>query len=256
MTLNYALSDIVLPPTSLVLLKLFALLLLKSRRRVAIGLIVLSQVSLLALSLPVVCNALARTLEPPPLEAEAARRAQAIVILGGGRNRSAIEWGGETVNDWTLQRLRYGAQLARNTSLPVYVTGGKPTGGSHPEGELMAGTLARDFGVAVKWIDNAADTTRENALMAAKDLKPAGIQRIVLVTTAIHMPRSQAAFENAGFIVTPAPTDYAGQRPFGVYQLVPSPGALRLSHFALREWISQGVYWLRGIWSTFTKETR
>ena len=83
MTLNYALSDIVLPPTSLVLLTLFALLLLKSRRRVAIGLIVLSQVGLLALSLPVVCNALARSLEPPPLEPEAARRAQAIVILGG-----------------------------------------------------------------------------------------------------------------------------------------------------------------------------
>lgn len=246
MTLNYILSSLALPPTSLALLALFGLALWKSRPRLAVALIAGSQLALLALSMPVVANGLARTLEPPPLAADALRRAQAIVILGGGINRSAIEWGGVTVNDFTLQRLRYGARLSKQSGLPVYVTGGVPPGATSAEGTLMAGVLAAEYGVSVKWIDKAAETTRGNALMAAQDLKPIGIQRIALVTTAIHMPRSRQAFEAAGFTVIPAATDYAGQRPFTPYELVPGPKSLRLSHLSLREWISRGYYMLLG----------
>jgi uncharacterized SAM-binding protein YcdF (DUF218 family) len=245
-TLTYILSSLVLPPTSLALLALFALALWKSRPRLAFALIAGSQLTMLALAMPVVANGLARTLEPPPLAADALRRAQAIVILGGGINRSAIDWGGVTVNDFTLQRLRYGARLSKESGLPVYVTGGVPPGASVAEGPLMADILARELGVPVRWIDKAAETTRGNALMAAKDLKPIGVQRIALVTTAIHMPRSRHAFEAAGFTVIPAPTDYAGQRPFEWYQLIPGPRALRLSHLSLREWISIGYYRLLG----------
>ncbi|MDH5208214.1 MAG: YdcF family protein, partial [Burkholderiaceae bacterium] len=110
MTLSYLLSSLVLPPTSLALLALFGLALWKSRPRLAVALVAGSQLTLLALSMPVVANGLARTLEPPPLASDALRQAQAIVILGGGINRSAVEWGGVTVNDFTLQRLRYGAR--------------------------------------------------------------------------------------------------------------------------------------------------
>jgi hypothetical protein len=37
-----------------------------------------------------------------------------------------------------------------------------------------------------------------------------------------------------------------GQRPFAAYQLVPGPQALRQSHLALREWVSDLYYRLRG----------
>jgi uncharacterized SAM-binding protein YcdF (DUF218 family) len=196
---NYALSDLVLPPTSLVLLALAAVLLLRRRRALALTVIVVSQLALLALSMPVVANALLRTLEPPPLAHEALRDAQAIVVLGGGRNRGAPEYGGETVNDFTLARLRYGARLARASGLPLYVTGGKPSGGIEPEGSLMRDLLDREFGVPVRWVDNDANTTRENAQMAARDLAGAEIRRIALVTDAMHMPRSARAFAAQGF---------------------------------------------------------
>lgn len=243
---SYFLSALVLPPTSLVLLTLLGLLLLRSRPRLAIALMTTSQLGLLALSTPVVAGAIARGLEPRPLAADGLKRAQAIVILAGGINRSAIEWGGETVNDFTLPRVRYGARLARSSGLPVYVTGGVPPGAKHAEANLMAEVLARDYGITPKWIDNAAETTRGNALMAARDLKPLGIQRVALVTTAIHMPRSQRAFEAAGFTVVPAATDYVAQRPFTAAQLMPGASALRVSHYALREWISGGWYRLLG----------
>lgn len=245
MTPSYFLSSLVLPPTSLIVLTLVGVALLKRNRGPAIGLIVASQIALLAVATPAVANALARALEPPPLVPGSLRDAQAIVVLGGGRNRGAPEWGGEAVNSPTLQRLRYAARLARDSGLPLYVTGGKPDGGEFAEGALMNGVLTGEFGVAVRWIDTKADTTGENAHYAAGDLKPAGVKRIALVTTALHMPRSRRAFEQVGFTVIPAATDYMGQRPFAPYQLVPGPAALRQSHLALREWISDLYYQLR-----------
>ena len=246
MSLTYLLSGLVLPPTSLVLLTLLGLLLLRSRPRFAVALMAFSQLALLALSMPVVAGAIARTLEPPPLATDGLKRAQAIVILAGGLNRSAIEWGGESVNDFTLQRVRYGAHLARSSGLPIYVTGGVPGDARHSEAQLMAIVLQRDYGIEPKWIDQSAPTTRGNALMAAKDLKPLGIQRVALVTKAIHMPRSKQAFEAAGFTVIPAPTDYVAQRPFTPWQFAPAPGALVVSHLSLREWIARGWYRLQG----------
>ena len=239
MTFNYALSSWVLPPTSLIVLTLVGAMLLKRRRGAGIALIVCCQLLLLGLSLPVVANALVRTLEPSPASIADVRRAQAIVVLGGGRNRSAVEWGGETVNALTLQRARYGAKLARESGLPLYVTGGKPDGGDHAEATLMRDVLTTEFNVPVKWVDTSADTTRDNAHAAARDLQPLGVTRIALVTDAMHMPRSQRLFELSGFAVVPAATNYTGQRPFAPYQLVPGPRALRESHFALREWASQ-----------------
>lgn len=243
---SYFLSALVLPPTSLVLLTLLGLVLVRSRPRLAIALMAASQLALLALATPAVAGAIARGLEPPPLASNEMKSAEAIVILAGGLNRSAIEWGGETVNDFTLQRVRYGAYLARQSGLPVYLTGGVPAGAKESEANLMAKVLVQDYGITPKWIDNAAATTRGNAQMAAKDLKPLGIQRVVLVTTAIHMPRSKRAFEVAGFSVIPAATDYVAQRAFTVAQLMPRVTALTVSHYALREWVSRGWYWLLG----------
>lgn len=245
-SLTYFLSSLVLPPTSLILLTLLGILLLRRRPRLAVALVAVSQLMLLAVSMPAVARLIAGSLEPPPLAAGALHRAQAIVILAGGLNRNAVEWGGETVNDFTLQRVRYGAHLARSSGLPIYVTGGVPGDARNSEANLMALTLQRDYGIAPRWIDNAAPTTRGNALMAAKDLKPLGIERVALVTTAIHMPRSKRAFEQAGFTVIPAATDYTAQRPFTPAQLVPGVGALQVSYYALREWISRGWYVLLG----------
>ena len=242
MTFNYALSSVLLPPTSLIAFTLLGVLMLKRRRTAGVTLIVCSQLLLAALSTPIVANALGRSLEPPPVLIEQIKQAQAIVVLGGGRNLGSPEWGGETVNDYTLRRTRYGARLARETGLPVYVSGGKPTGGQLAEGTLMRELMTREFNEPVKWVDAAAETTREQALIVARDLKAQQIGRIALVTDAVHMPRAQRAFELAGLAVISAPTGYTAQRPFAPYQLIPGPAALRHSHVALREWASQLHY--------------
>jgi uncharacterized SAM-binding protein YcdF (DUF218 family) len=192
-----------------------------------------------------VANALARSLEPPPVTASDLKRAQAIVILAGGNNRGAPEWGGETVKTYTLQRLRYGARLARETGLPILVTGGRPEASRFAEAALMRDVLVQEYKLEVRWVDTEAMTTGENALMSARMLKAEGLKRVALVTDAIHMPRSRQVFESTGLEVIACPTAYAGQRPFAPYQLVPGAAALHLSQGALREWVSRGYYLLR-----------
>jgi uncharacterized SAM-binding protein YcdF (DUF218 family) len=242
-TPNYAATALLLPPTGLLLVALFALLGLRRAPRTCTWLIALALAGLLASSLPVVAFALLRTLEPAPLADQDLASAQAIVILGGGRNRTAPEWGGVTLNGFTLQRVRYGAKLARQSSLPVLVTGGAPDGAGAAEGDLMRAVLQDELGVGVRWVDNASANTRENARFAARQLLPLGLRRVVLVTDAWHSARAGAEFERHGLQVIPAPTGLAGARPFSLYQLVPNVESLRYVHIALREWM--GAIWYR-----------
>ena len=242
-TLSYAAAALALPPTSLILLALVGLAWSRRSRRLGLGLAYVSLIGLLALGTGAVAQALIRTLEVAPLGDARAADAQAIVILSGSRSRGAPEWGGETVRAFTLQRVRYGARLARETGLPILVTGGKPGGGRHAEAELMRDLLRDEFGVAPRWIEAASDTTYDNARLSAALLLPAGIERVLLVTDAWHMPRARPAFERLGLKVTPAPTGYLGQAALRPLDLVPNAESLRIAHIALREWL--GIAWYR-----------
>ena len=92
-TPNYAATAFLLPPTALLLLAFAALIGLHGHPRTRTMIVAAALGGLLALSLPVVAFALLRALEPAPLDETALGKAQAIVILGGERNRTAPEWG-------------------------------------------------------------------------------------------------------------------------------------------------------------------
>jgi len=242
---TYLVGAVIVPPTSLVLLGLLGLWL--QRRRPALGraLSGVSLVGLLLLSVPLVAHGLMGRLEPPPLaDAQAVGDAQAVVILGGGVAHGAPEWGGDTANLFTLQRVRYGAWLARRTQLPVLITGAPPKDGHRGEAALMRDLLSAEFGVPVRWFDEQARTTAGNAREAAALLRAAQVQHIVLVTSAFHMPRAQRVFERAGLQVLAAPTGYFGYGggPFEWSDLVPSGDALRVSYLALREMAAGVMY--------------
>ena len=140
--LKKLLTALILPPTSLLLLALLGLWMMRAKsRRWRDGgfvLAILSVVSLLLFNTPLVSRALVAPLEPyPPITAAQLQQVQALVILGGGTYYAAPEYGGDTVGRGTLERIRYGAHLARQTRLPLLVTGGALHGG-RPEAELMA----------------------------------------------------------------------------------------------------------------------
>lgn len=237
--LKKLLAALVLPPTSPLLLALVGLWLTRRRPRAGHALIAVGIGSLLLLSTPWVANRLLSSLEDsPPITREDLGRAEAVVILGAGSYYGAPEYGGDTVNELALERLRYGARLARTSSLPVAVTGGAPLGG-RPEAESMAEALATDFGVGVRWMETESRDTAENAAFLAPMLKDAGIQRIALVTHAWHMPRARELFERNGMEVLPAPTRFTTSSPGALGPGLPSASGLRTSYFALHEWLGR-----------------
>jgi uncharacterized SAM-binding protein YcdF (DUF218 family) len=239
---TYLVGAVLVPPTSLILLGLLGLGLRRRRPAMGNALTGFSLVALLLLSLPVTAYSLMTRLEPPPLVA--AGDAQAIVILAGGTSRGAVEWGGDTINLFTLQRVRYGAWLARRSGLPLLITGAAPAEGRPGEAKMMREVLRNEFGVPVRWFDDRARTTAGNAREAAALLRAAGVERILLVTHAFHMPRAQRAFERTGLQVVAAPTGYFGYADgaFEWSHLVPSGDALRTSYLALREMAAGLMY--------------
>jgi uncharacterized SAM-binding protein YcdF (DUF218 family) len=229
--LKTLLKELVLPPAGPLLLALLGFLLLKRRPVLARICLIAGVGSLWLLSTPIVSDGITRLAERyPPLDLQLAANAQAIVVLGGGGQRAlAPEYGGPAAEPFLLERLSYGAYLARKTGLPILVTG------FSLEARAMHDTLERNFGVEARWIDASAYDTFQNARNSARLLKADGVHRIILVTHATHLWRAVQEFTEAGFEVVPAPAGMAAHRDFGILRLIPNPEALLRSYMAIYE---------------------
>ncbi len=235
--LKKLLSALVLPPFGLVLFALFGVWLTRRHPRLGRSLTAIALLALAALSLPPVADALMQSLESrPPISAQDLARTQAIVILGGGNYFTAPEYGEDTVSRWTLERVRYGAQMQKRSGLPILVSGGAPFGG-RPEGETMKEAIERDFHGRVQWVEAASRDTAENAAYSAAMLKAAGVKRIALVSHAWHLPRALELYERQGLEVLAAPTAYSTAAPSLFARALPSAFALNQSSMALHEWL-------------------
>lgn len=233
------LSVIVLPPLMPLLWVAAGLLLLRRHRRLGLAIAWGGVLVALALSVPSAVGLLISPLESiPVLRAEELAKAQAIVILGGGVRRDTPEYGGSTPNRLTLERLRYGARLARSSGLPVLVSGGAAEGHA-TEASVMAGSLREDFGVTPRWLEVSSLDTAGNARFSAALLKPQNIERIVLVTHAAHMRRAAAEFRMQGFEVFPAPTAFLSVPGKGeeFFDFLPGATAAYSGWYALHEWV-------------------
>ena len=232
---------VLLPPAGPLFLSLFGLLLWRRAPRLGFALATAGTLTLLLLSLPVVAWLLTLSFDRDPLDFRRAGEAQAIVIIGGGSRRMAPEYDGDTLGRLTLERVRYGALVAKRTGLPVLVSGGTPAGGSRSEADLMADALTSEFGIPVRWREAASRNTHENARYSARMLKQDGVVRAILVAHAIDMPRATAEFAGAGLSVTPAPTGLASAGGVFLTDFVPQVGALVASRDALYEMLANAA---------------
>jgi uncharacterized SAM-binding protein YcdF (DUF218 family) len=235
--LKTLLKLIVFPPAGPLLLAILGVFLIRRRPRAARVCLIVAVGSLWLLSTPWVSDALSGVAERyPPLEWGSVSGAQAIVVLGGGGQRFfAPEYGGPAAEPLLLERLTYGAYIARKTALPILVTG------YHGEAVAMRDTLLRNFDIHARWVEDQSYDTFENARNSVRLLNADGIHRIVLVTRATHMWRSVQEFTAAGVEVVPAPVGVLAVRDFGIYHYVPDADALARSCAAINELVGEQV---------------
>ena len=237
MALKTLLHTLLLPPGGPVMLALLGAWLARraataTARRLGAALLLTSLAVLWLLGTPAVADRLEGAAERcPALDLTRPVNAQAIAILAGGEVRSwAPEYGAPAASEILLERVTYGAYLARHTGLPVLVSG---TG---HEVAAMRATLSRNFGVEVRWADDESRDTFQNAAFSARILKAAHVTRILLVTSANHEWRSVQEFTSAGLEVVPAPAGGESPRPqISFMYYLPSAFELQRSTAALYE---------------------
>jgi len=227
--------ELILPPTSLLLMTLIGALLIWRRRRSGWIVFVVGFGTFWLLCTPLVADQLARMAERyPALDPNKPVAAQAVVVIGGGGHRVyAPEYAGPMADSILLERLTLAAYLARRYSLPVAVSGEKT------ECVSMSQTLTRNLGVTPQWIENNSRDTFENAQLSAKILFPAGVRSIILVTSSAHEWRAVQEFKGAGFEVVPAPAGVLSKREYGIYQFWPSAAALQRSYASVYELLGE-----------------
>ena len=245
-------AALVLPPLPFFLLLLIGARLILPRRGLGWFVILLSLAGLWLSACVGMGQVLVQfALKPPAAlsteamaELKAAVKAKepvAIVVLGGGAEPLAPEYGISNLAPASLERLRYGLWLSRETGAPVAFSGGvgwAQASDAKPEAEVAARIASREFGQPLKWQEDRSRDTRENAGHTVQLLKRDGITRIVLVTHGWHMPRAQKMFEQAagGSVkVQPAPMGLAQNTTRPVLDWIPSPAGYQKVHHAVRE---------------------
>lgn len=228
-------AAVLLPPGLFLLCIALGLLLMRRRPQLGRALAWSGVLLLWLMSTPAFVRLIAAPLEAVPvLQARDLVRAEAIVILGAGAHRRMPEYGDSAgPNRLALERLRYGARLARASGLPVLVSG---------EAEPMAQSLREDFGIAPRWLEGDSLDTQDNAARTLAILRQEGIKRIVLVTHALHMRRSLAEFALGDIEVIPAPTGFVTRQerhePEPAFvDYLPGATAAFNGRYAAHEWI-------------------
>ena len=239
------LSTLVLPPAAPLLLVGLGLLLATRRRTFGLLLAFVGVGLAWTLSTNAMALVLARELLPgvqalPPQQLPSV---QAIVILGGGVQPTAPEYGAAAPGPHTLARVRYGAWLARRSGQPLAFAGGVgwAAAGMHTESEgaVARRVLQEDYGLVPRWVDDRSRDTAENAARMAELLRGDGIRRIALVTDATHMERAVAAFRKTGLEVLPAPTNFPVSTERPLLEWLPSVHGADVCRQLLREWLAR-----------------
>jgi uncharacterized SAM-binding protein YcdF (DUF218 family) len=207
-------------------------------------------------STPIFSDYLGRTLENQvaPTAVEATPTVDAIVVLGGGVAVPSPPRLTAELSE-AADRVLHAARLYRAGRAPLVVVSGGAIpwlGSDMPEAKATQ-SLLEEWGVPATSIilETKSRNTRENAVFTGKLLAERGLHRVLLVTSAMHMPRALATFKTAGIDAVPASTDFTVtfKAHRTVIDFLPDAAALVRTTDAIKEYIGYAYYRWRG-WIT------
>lgn len=239
-------------PLALLLTALGTLLLWYGRRVSGAVLVGIAVAGLYLLATPLVSDLLVGSLERrfPPPAFEELPNADAIVVLGGGIQPAAPPRRAANLTH-AADRIRHGAALYHaGKARWIITTGARPYPGTADNAAEAAADLLADLGVPRGDIVARAESTstRHDARAVAEVMRSHAVGDVLLVTSALHMPRALATFQAAGISAWPAPTDYEVTDPpiAGNLRWFPDPGAFFRSSRAWHEYVGMRYYRMRG----------
>ncbi len=269
------LSKIIPPliyPLGLTCLALLAALFTQRRPRLQRALLLAALLILWLCSTHLVVDPLTYYLEdqfrtPPELQRPTLEKgisqplAPVIVVLGGSVGPASPPRQVPEMGSSTTARLIYAAYLYKLGVAPhlLLTSGTIDWMGDQGSPTDDMRFLLSQLGVpdSAIWIEDQSRNTYENAVFSQKILAERGIQKIILLTSATHMPRSVALFRKVGLEVIPAPSDIQvsdndleALRSLNpatqLLNLLPNPGSLGRLTVTMKEYLGIVVYHLRG----------
>jgi uncharacterized SAM-binding protein YcdF (DUF218 family) len=243
------------PPALIFLLLVCAWIIRKRMSKVSLSLYATAVLLLFVLGCPTTSQWLVRSLEDqyPDKGVSVERNAQAIIVLGGSLNLPSDAHPFVGLSN-SSDRIQEGLRLYRAGKAPLIVL----SGGDSPlntkirplhEGDYMR-SLLEEWGApnSAIIVEDGSINTRENATFTRKMLAARGVDHIILVTSALHMPRAVATFRKVGFDVVAAPADFQSgwAEQASLFNWLPNSGNLANSSNVLHEWLGYLAYKLRG----------
>lgn len=206
--LNELVVSLTYPPILSVVLVLAGILAAAFRwRRSGRVLVMLGCAWTLLWSMPQCADWLRASLERqyPRIDEAGLPRADAIVVLGGG-DYSWLHRAEVSLDELDHSRLATGTRAWLAGRAPVIILSGGGGGRGPSEADTMAAAIAR-LGVpaSVLLLEERSHDTRDNARFTAQIARRHDIHRILLVTSALHMPRASYWFRSVGLDVVPVP---------------------------------------------------
>lgn len=177
-------------------------------------------------------------------------RITGIITLGGVVNANLTMKRGQVALLSGAERLTEFVALARqHPEARLVFSGGT---GSLLNPDLKEAPLARRLLVSLGFdvnrvaFEDQSRNTYENAVLTQALVKPKPGERWVLVTSALHMPRSVGVFRAAGWEVIPYPVDYLTRGDGSFALRFDFQSGLNVLRLAAREWTGLLVYRLLG----------
>jgi len=221
------------------------------RKRIAISLTMAGLIWVLIWSLPVTSLYFGGRLESrfPYGIPESFHRADYIVVLGGQTQANRSNWFEPYNRATATDRIDRAATLYFAGRAPKILVVGGAYEGKVSEAQGMAKVL-RHKGVPEQDIvlEKESRNTYENALLTERLLKNQPQAKLLLVTSALHMPRAQASFKRLGMSTTPAGVapQIAEPDDDALNIWLPHMRSLEASRTILKEYLGYIGYWLRG----------
>ncbi len=252
MEINSYLTNLIIPINLCIALIVAGVVLgLLRWRKTAAALVAAGLIWVLAWSLPATSLWLGGALEHryPYQDPQQAPTADAIVVLGGNTANGRANWFLPYDKDTAIMRVDTAADLYLAGRAPKVVLSGGALEGNVSEAQGMAHRM-RQHGVpdSALVLENASRNTYENAALTEDTLRANEIKKVLLVTSALHMPRSMAAFSKQGVqaIAAPAPPQIVLPPDSTLSPWLPDARTLDASRSIIKEYAGLLVYWLRG----------